>query len=202
MKFLLYLPLVLSLCAAAPCLRAATASVVTSAPTEHVILQNAEGGESGVQVRNQGGGEDGDRWVGVSFEAPDKASLKKISFYISSVGGAAPGAEVTISLVKLEGLKDMPASPYKEAATEEAALPADIPTPDTLLTFELEKPWELEAGEFYGIVVRFKETANGRRINLTNTRPVKGVGQTFHTSDAGVTYKTTNPLKFILQTAG
>ena len=180
-------------------LEAAEARIVTAAPTEHVIAENQGEGASGIQLRNQGDRDGSNRWVGFSFTAGAAGSLDKISLFLSTVGAGAPESTIHVALVALTGPKDLPGRPYTEIAGEDATLPADIAAPDTLLTLDLAKAWPLEAGASYGIILSFIEAAQGRRLNFTTSKGKDVPSQTFHTADAGATYETVNPVKFVLQ---
>jgi len=190
---------------------AATAIFTTELPTTDIIRQTTALSSSGnLQVRNLGSD---NRWVGVGFAAPDFATtLDRITVYINfssqtglgQVNTAALGATMKIELVALDSLEAAPSVPYTPIYSETAVLPLAY-NEHPYLTFDLETPFALSAGQNYGIMFSFEDPASGRGINL-RTMPGdnagrKSIGSLFYTTDGGATYTvSSNPLAFVLQT--
>lgn len=144
----------------------------------------------------------GSRWVGFGFESVQNASLEKVILLIHNqlVSSQALNAKITVSIVQLETLKGVPASMGKALYSESATTPAQYGNEDGF-SIHFSKPFPLDKGSYYGIVLSFDEEGTSRSINFTQggVAGQNHIGSAFYSSDGGVTYETKMPFNFVLQ---
>lgn len=171
---------------------AATVVFNSDLPTANPILSyTAVDTASTYQLRNNS---TSNRWVGFSFTAATASQLDTVTLMLqtTSMGTAALGADITISIVSLDTLKS-PTTPYSSAVlySETATIPGTYNS-QGYLTIDLATPFQLTASERYGVILSFNSAATNRYMNFylgaTNSGGSGDVGYGFYTTDSGASY--------------
>ncbi len=189
----LHLPLLLGAIVAA-IINSSAATVVFNSdlPTSNQLLSyTTVDSASTYQLRNNSSS---NRWVGFSFSSPSATKLDTVTLMLqtTSVGAAALGADITISIVSMDTLKS-PSMPYSSAVlySETATIPATYSSQGYLM-IDLATPFQLTANENYGVILSFNSAATNRYMNFylggANSGGSNDVGYGFYTTDSGASY--------------